>query len=118
MTNNRSEVERLKKLRERQLAARDPHKKQRKLQQTVTRKYRRATEPFSLGRMWDQTPSIWKGTLFGMSFGVIAILILPLFMDPVLAVTVGVIVLVVATIFGLLLGRAVDARDNIQDLLR
>jgi VIT1/CCC1 family predicted Fe2+/Mn2+ transporter len=118
MANDRSDIERLKRLRERQLEARDPHKKQRKLQQTVTRKYRRAEEPFSLGRMWDQTPSIWKGTLFGMSFGVIAILILPFFMDTVLAVTVGVIVLAVATIFGLLVGRAVDARDDIQDLLR
>jgi Flp pilus assembly protein TadB len=118
MANDRSEIERLKKLRERQLSARDPHKKQRKLQQTVTRKYRRATEPFSLGRMWDQTPSIWKGILFGMSFGVIAILILPIFMDTALAVTVGIIVLVVATIMGFFVGRAADARDDIQELLR
>ncbi len=118
MANDRSEIERLKKLRERQLAARDPHKKQRKLQQTVTRKYRRATEPFSMGRMWDQTPSIWKGLLFGMLFGVIAILVLPLFMESPTAIAVGIIVLVVATIMGFLVGRAADARDDIQDLLR
>ena len=118
MASDRSETERLKRLRDRQLAARDPHKKQHKLQQTVTRKYRRASQPFSFGRMWAEIPSIWKGTLFGATFGVIAILILPLFMDPTSAVVVGMIVLVFAAIMGFLVGRARDARDDIQDLLR
>jgi VIT1/CCC1 family predicted Fe2+/Mn2+ transporter len=118
MSNDRSEVERLKRLRESQLSARDPHKKQLKLQQTVTRKYRRATEPFSLGRLWAQIPSIWKGILFGMSFGVIVILVLPVFMESTKAAAVGIIVLVVASVMGFLVGRAADARDDIQDLLR
>lgn len=118
MTGDRSELERLRRLREQQLAARDPDKKQQKLQQTITRKHRRSAQSFSFGRMWTEVPKQWTGTLFGSVFGAIAVIVLPLFMDPKLAVVVGLVVLGFLALMGFLIGRARDAQDDVADLLR
>ncbi len=118
MAGDRSEIERLKRIRERQLAARDPGKKQRELQQTITHKHRRAAQPFSIGRMWAEVPKRWKGAVFGSVFGVIAVIVLPLFMDPTQGTALGFALLGFMALIGFLVGRARDAQDDIKDLIR
>ena len=118
MAGGKSDLEHLKRIREQQLAARDPGKKQRKLQQTITYKHRKRAQPFSFGNMWTEVPSRWKGTLFGAIFGAIAIVILPLVMDPELATWVGFGLLAFLVLMGFLVGRSKDAQDDIADLVR
>jgi len=118
MAGGKSELEHLKRIRDQQIAARDPGKKQRKLQKTITYKHRRRAQSFSFGNMWAEVPSRWKGTLFGSIFGVIAIVVLPLVMDPILATWVGFGLLGFLVLMGFFIGRSKDAQDDVADLLR
>jgi hypothetical protein len=118
MAGDRSDLDRLKRIRDQQLSARDPGKKQRKLQQTITHKYRRRARSFSFGQLWAEVPNRWKGTLIGSVFGVIAVIVLPLVMDPSLATVAGFAVLGFLVLMGFLIGRARDAQDDLTDLLR
>jgi hypothetical protein len=118
MASDKSELERLKRIRDRQLSARDPGKKERKLQQTITHKHRRASQPFSMGRMWAEVPKRWTGAFIGSALGVIAVIVLPLFMDPTHGTLLGFGLLGFMALMGFLVGRARDARDDIIDLIR
>lgn len=115
---DKSDLERLRRIRQQQLAARDPGRKQRKLQQTITHKHRRRTQSFSFGRMWTEVPSRWKGALFGFIFGVIAIFVLPLVMDPKWATLTGFVLLFFLGLMGFLVGRSKDAQDDLRKLVR
>ena len=118
MAGEDSELERLRRIRERQLSDRDPGRKQQKLQQTITRKHRRSAQPFSMARMWAEVPKRWKGTLFGSIFGVVAVIVLPLVTDSKLATVIGLALLVFLALIGFLVGRARDTQDDVRDLLR
>jgi VIT1/CCC1 family predicted Fe2+/Mn2+ transporter len=115
---DKSELERLRRIRQQQLTARDPGKKQRKLQRTITHKHRRRTQSFSFGRMWAEVPNRWKGALFGSIFGVIAIFILPLVMDSKWATITGFGILFFIGFMGFLVGRSKDAQDDLRNLVR
>ena len=118
MAGDRSDLERLKRIRDRQLSARDPGKKQRKIQQTITHKHRRASQPFSMGRMIAEVPKRWTGAFIGLVFGVIAVIVLPLIMDPTQGTVLGFGLMGFIALMGFLVGRARDAMDDITDLIR
>ena len=118
MAADKSELERLRRIRQQQLAARDPRKKQDKLQQTITHKHRSRSQSFSIGTMWAEVPNRWKGDFFGSIFGVIAILVLPLVTDAEWASTVGFVILFFMVLMGFLVGRSKDAQDDLRKLVR
>jgi len=118
MTADKSEQERLRRIRQQQLSARDPGRKQRKVQQTITHKHRRRTQSFSFGQMWAEVPYRWKGAFFGFIFGVIAIFVLPLVMDPDWATKVGFGMLFFMGLMGFMIGRSKDAQDDLKNLVR
>jgi hypothetical protein len=117
MTSQDPERERLKRIRDRQLALRDPHKEGRKLQRTITKRRSQAVEPFSLSKMWSEIPHRWKGMLYGGILGLIVIVGLPYVWDESWATLAGVMAMPFLIVLGFLIGRGMDARDSLRDLM-
>lgn len=118
MPNNDRELERLKRLRESQLADRDPLVKQRQFQQASAQREKRSKKPYSLGKMWKDIPHAWKGFFYGALLGTVVLLIVPIFWVSPWAIPCSAIAIVVFAIFGVMLGRAIDTRENIKNLMR
>ncbi len=116
MTDNNSEQERLKRLRDKQLADRDPHIKQRHYNQSYSVKSKRKTQKLTLKSMWSDLPHIIKSAFIGLVLGVLVLIFLPQFWASPYAVYVSVFCLILFLIVGVLIGNALDLRDNIRDL--
>jgi hypothetical protein len=112
------EQERLKRLRERQIADRDPLVKQRKLQQNYSVKARRMRKPFKLTGAWKDIPHIIRTPFYGLILGVAIIFILPNIWVSPFAIWVALLVTVFLIIFGLIFGNSLDLRDDIRDKLK
>jgi len=116
--SNPQDQERLQRLRDRQLASRDPQKHQRRMHGQIARRQRRSVESFSLGRIWSEIPHLWKGAFYGLTFGVLIVVLVPLVWASPWALPCSAVVAVMSTILGLLIGRAQDTRDSLKDLVR
>jgi hypothetical protein len=112
------EQERLKRLRERQIADRDPLVKQRKLQQNYSVKSRRMQKSFKLSEAWADIPHIVRTPFYGLVIGVVVTFILTAAWDSPFAFWVGLLATALLIVFGLVLGNALDLRDNIKDNLK
>jgi hypothetical protein len=112
------EQERLRQLRERQLADRDPLIKQRQFQRNSAQRERRVRKPVTLAGMWREIPNAWKGFFYGVLLGTMILIILPLLWISPWAIPCAAISIVIFGIFGVVVGRAMDARDSINDLMR
>jgi VIT1/CCC1 family predicted Fe2+/Mn2+ transporter len=110
--------ERLRRLRDRQLLSRDPQKKQQQMHGRIARKQRQSVESFSLGRMWSEIPHIWKGAFYGLTIGVLAVVVVPLVWISPWALPCSAAAALMLMILGLLIGRAQDTRDSLRDLVR
>ncbi len=113
-----TEQERWRRLRDRQVASRDPQTKQRRLHGQIAHKQRSSVETFSIGRMWSEVPSMWKGLIYGLLVGACAIAIVPLAWASPWALPCAATVAVFLAILGLIIGRAADTRDSLKDLMR
>ena len=114
MNGSNNEVERLKKLREQQLRARDPLKKQRKIQQTVTRKYR-AQKNVTPGELIGNIPHKIQGLIVGLILGLATWIVLAILFQEKWVDLVGIVALVILPSLGVLFGGAYDVRDNLRD---
>jgi hypothetical protein len=113
------EQERLKRLRDRQLSARDPQTKQRQIQRTVTHKERRARgQRQTLGQAWETLPQTMRCPLIGFVVGVVITFILPYLWASKFAIWAGVIATVLFAIFGAILGHSLDLRDDLRDFMK
>jgi len=105
MPGNSQEQERLRRLREQQLADRDPHVKQRQFQRVSSQREKRLSkQPYSLGKMWKDIPHVWKGFFYGLLLGLVVVLVIPTFWVSPWALPVSLIALVVLILFGILVG--------------
>lgn len=111
------EQERLIRLREKQLSVRDPHEKSRKFNRMAAERERKRDVSESIGEMWGTIPAIWRGGIIGLVFGGIAALLLQRYWISPLALPVGILLVIVVTIVGVLIGQAMDLRDNIKKQL-
>ena len=118
MSGNDQELERLKRLRDRQLVDRGPLVKQRQFQRSSAQRERRNRNPYSLGKMWKDVPHAWKGFFYGLVLGTLVLLVVPLLWLSPWAVPCSAATIVVFVIFGVIMGRAIDTRENIKDLIR
>jgi VIT1/CCC1 family predicted Fe2+/Mn2+ transporter len=118
MSYRNDEVERLKRIRDQQLRARDPQKKQRKLQHNISSRYRSSQESFSFKKLWTGVPQKWRGIILGSFFGVIVLVALPTFIASDLAALVGIAVFFFLMVMGYMIGQAADARDELEDLVK
>jgi hypothetical protein len=112
------EAERLKRLRDRQLADRDPLVKQQKFQRDSSIKEKRMRKPFSLSKAWKDIPHVIKAPFYGLLLGFLTILVLPILWNSPYAMLLGAALTVVFMIFGLVTGNSLDLRDNIKDQLK
>ena len=118
MGRNNSEQERLRKLRQNQLADRDPLIKQRQFQRLSANRERGARKPVTFASIWRDIPGAWKGFFYGILLGTLLLIIVPTLWISPWAVPIGVLSILVFSIFGVIVGRALDARDNIKDLMK
>ncbi len=110
------DIERIKKIRDRQIQLRDPSVEQKRVQKEIARKRRSRVEKFSLGAIFGDIPKMITGTLIGMVIGLLIFLILPyIFPEKAWVDIVGVAVTVIGAFFGFFFGRAIDARDALSD---
>lgn len=113
-----SEQERLKRLRDSQIAARDPLVKQRKTQQTYSAKARRMRKSFKFSEAWADIPHIIRMPIYGLILGMAITFILPIFWNSPFAFWVGLLTAALLIVFGLIVGNALDIRDRIKDNLK
>jgi hypothetical protein len=113
-----SEQERLRKLREQQIQSRDPLTKQRKFQRNMSVKETRMRKSFSFAKAWGDIPHIIKNPLYALLFGGIITVILPSFWASPYATLTGGGITLILVIFGLVLGNAMDLRDDIRNSIK
>ena len=112
------EQEKLKRLRDKQLTARDPLVKQRHFQHGSSVKEKRMRKPFSFKKAWTDIPHVIKIPFYGLLLGVAALFILPsLWLSKWAVVAAGGLTLVLI-IFGVIVGNAMDLRDSIKDHIK
>jgi uncharacterized protein YacL len=117
MPNNLDpEQERLIRLRERQLSTRDPDIKKKKFGHMISEKERRTKNSLSIGRVWTAIPHVWRGAFYGLVLGLITMAALPSLWISESAWLVAIISAVVLVVMGILIGSALDYRDNLRDL--
>ncbi|MGB7873528.1 MAG: hypothetical protein WBL25_04020 [Anaerolineales bacterium] len=119
MPADSQEQERLKRLRERQLADRDPLVKQRQFQRSTARREKRLKkQTYTLGKMWKDIPHVWKGFFYGLILGLVVFLVVPMLWLSPWAFPISLAAFVITVLFGIIVGRAIDTRENIKDLIR
>lgn len=111
------EQERLLRLREKQISARDPQVKQRKFQQQAAERERRHDSSESLGEMWATIPNVWKGGLLGIVISIPLIALLPRYWVSDWATPISVILSLVITIMAIIIGQAIDLKNSIKKQL-
>jgi hypothetical protein len=117
MSNNLDpEQERLIRLRERQLSTRDPGIKKKKFSNMMTERERNTKNTLSLGRVWRVIPQVWRWAFYGLVLGLITMAVLPSLWISDLAWIASIIAAAVLVIVGILIGNALDVRDNLKDL--
>jgi len=118
MPNGNQEHERLRLLRNQQLADRDPNVKQRKFQRMSARREQRPKKAYSLRRMWGDISHAWKGFFYGAVLGTLIMVVLPLIWVSRWATLCSTISIIILPLIGVLFGRAFDTRDEIKKLAR
>jgi uncharacterized protein YacL len=109
------EVDRIRRIRDRQISMRDPQIKQKKLQKTISRRRRSRLESFAITRLFTDLPKIITGTLIGMLIGLLILVILPYIIKADWVDYLSLGILVITTFMGTAFGRAIDARDRLSD---
>jgi uncharacterized membrane protein len=109
------EQERLKRLRDKQLNARDPLVKQRQFQRSSSVKEKRMRKPFSFKKaLAEDIPHVVKMPFYGLLLGILVLLILPnLWMSQWAVIVAGALTLGFI-IFGVVMGSSLDLRDDIR----
>jgi hypothetical protein len=124
MGNKSDEIDRLTRLRDEQLRARDPHAKGREFERrNVVRRRLRAEQRITFIDMLKDFPYKWRGTIVGALIGLAILLVLPPVIETISPATVEVIWLqlvglaavIVLAIVGFILGSSFDWRDELRD---
>lgn len=113
-----SESERLKRLRDKQINDRDPLAGERKFQHNMSVKEKRMRKPISFAEDWRNIPYVVKVPLFLFFLGVIGTVVLVRLWDWQYAVYVGLGAAIGLSLFGAVLGNAIDLRENIKKHLK
>jgi VIT1/CCC1 family predicted Fe2+/Mn2+ transporter len=118
MPRKDNDVERFRRIRDRQINLRDPQKEVQRLQHSIATKRKSKVKRFSIKTFFSEIDSKWLGLFFGLAFGVLVLVILPYFVEGFWATAIGVAAILFLTILGFSLGQALDARDSLKDLMK
>lgn len=117
--SDQNEVERLKKLRDRQLSARDPNVYERKVQGQIARK---AGDVRRKQNFWKDSakglPKAFWGGVTGAVLGLIVLLVLGVFLPANQAGLFGILAMIILIILGVAFGGSFDWRDKVRDSLK
>ena len=117
MTKSNDEVERFKRIRDKQLQARDPQKKERRIQHNISVRQRKSRQSFSFGKMLSELPRAWIGLIIGVFIGFLVLLILPLFSSASWVNLLGLAITLFLAILGFTIGYAIDGKRELEDLV-
>lgn len=109
------EQERLIRLRQQQIGARDPSIKEREFQRGVARRERNFDRSVTAKKVWSGISHIWRGVIISITLGILAVLVIPLFWQSEWTLPVIGGLVLVGIILSLLIGQALDLRDNIRE---
>ena len=115
MSNQNKEIERLQRLRDRQLQARDPLKKERKKQGHITRQFK-SRKGYTFGTASNDIGYKVKGALIGIFVAVLLWIILSIFIKESWVDLVGLFAVISFPLIGFILGSSFDWRDKLRDL--
>ena len=115
MSNSSNDSERLRRIREQQLQARDPQKKQRKIQGRVSSQYR-SRQKYTVKDGVRDIHHKWKGLFIGLFIGVIIWVLLVAFVEKTWVDLVGILAVLAFAIIGFIYGSSLDWRDDIRDV--
>ena len=119
MGNPESEQERLRRLRDQQIRARDPLVKERKVGKQVAAQQRkkRENEKFIRDAASGVSHKI-RGAFLGALLGLLVMLVLPMVMEGRMADIIGIAAFPFLIALGLLIGASFDWRDEIRDHIK
>lgn len=103
-----------RQLAQRQIAARDPGIKKRRLAHTVAQR-ERSRKSESLGQMLGGLSNKIKGVLIGFILALTLWIVLAILFTETWVDMVGIVALVLFPCFGFITGHAFDIRDNLRD---
>lgn len=117
MNNQADEHERIKRIREQQIRARDPGKRERAFQQNASARYHK--EELTARSILRDIPTRWTGMFVGGIFGVVVVIVLGrlIGVDTVWCSAVKPIVVIVCILMGRALGAVIDWRDEEHDAI-
>ncbi|MCH7588942.1 MAG: hypothetical protein IIC78_13065 [Chloroflexi bacterium] len=117
MPNTEDDVERFKRIRDQQLKARDPQTRERKIQREISLRQRKSRQSFSFRKMLADVPRAWSGLILGVFLGLLASIIMPLFISASWVNLLGLAITFFLAILGLAVGHALDGKQELEDLI-
>ncbi len=121
MNQHDDDIERLKRLRDRQIQARDPHVKKREWHQRVSMQQRKKRQRFTFGALMreiDDIPNKWKGAVIGATIGTIVLAVLMAAVEADWAILVGIALIAILMLIGFVFGASFDWRDEVSDFFK
>jgi len=115
MSNQKKDFERLLQIRNQQLQARDPLKKERKKQDRITHQFK-SRQGYSVSQGVSDVKHKWKGLLIGIIMGLVIWIVLATLVHASWADLAGLGAIVICPILGFMLGTSFDWRDELRDL--
>ncbi len=118
MLDGKQEQERLKRLRDKQLTARDPNVKERQFQKMSAERERKRDRSYTLSDLWYDMPIVVRYVLVGFLLGGMVYIALPKLWDSPWAKLVSIGILVLVTAYSAVLGNGVATREDLKDMMR
>lgn len=118
MSSGNDDVERYKRIRDKQIRSRDPQKKVRKTQHHIATRYRRSRKPVTAKSVYSETPKKWIGLVIGLFLGFFVLILLPMFVESEHTDLFGIGAMVALALLGFAIGQAADAKADLEDLVR
>lgn len=116
MNKNESDQERLRRIRDQQICARDPQIKERRVSRRISAQQtqKRKNESFFKDAVKDVSHKA-KGVYIGAVLGLIILFVLPYFVEERTAAIIGIAALPILMGLGFFYGASFDWRDDVRD---
>ena len=119
MSNKQDEIERLQRLRDRQLDARDPQTHQKNIQRIISQKRgSNAAKRITFKDVIDAIPYKWRGVTLGAALGIAIWIILTVLVAAAWIDLAGLAAIAILAIAGFIFGQAFDTREELKDLVK
>ena len=112
-SDEQKEIERLKRLREKQLTARDPHKETRKQMKQFSLKQKNRSK-FALENLLRDIDHKWQGLIYGFLAGGLLAVLIGFLVPTTTGAWIALGALLVLPAFGFIFGASLDWRDDLK----